>query len=232
MLVSIRSRCLPAVLIVAACLGKPVGAPAAEPAESPEQRRQEIERLIEQLASENPKPKNIEDSDRERVTVFPPGYSRDKQKKVYQAADDLRKFGIDAFPQLIDHFDDRRYSYSERAMNARSDSLFYQESVGAHCRKILEGILYIYESWGEPGSFGPTYFGYPELQSKTTAQRWWAKNKDKPLWRLQADILQWAIDLELRTKQDDKYNAAVRSKRAVEANRKKLDKLLATKKPM
>ena len=225
------SRLWTTVLILVTSLGALHRASAAEPVSSPEQQQQEIARLIEQLASENPKPKNVTDSDGERVTVFPPGYSRDRQNKVHRAADELRKFGIDAFPQIIDHFDDHRYSYSEEAMNARSE-LFYSRSVGSHCMSIVCAQLYMFETWGDPWTgFGPTWDGHPELRSKSTAQRWWAKNKGKPLWRLQTDMLEWAIDLELNTKHATEWNSRA-AMEAVKSNRTTLAELLATRKAL
>jgi hypothetical protein len=207
---------------------------AAEPAQPPEQRQKEIAQLIEQLASENPKPKQktYDRAHRGPTTVFAPTYSVEKQKNVFLAAKKLLEFGTDAFPQLIENFDDSRYSFAEPAPNGENNSEYVLYSVGSHCRDIVFSQVNKFNTWGEPmRGFGPASDTRPEFQTKESTQRWWAKNKDKPVWRLQADGLQWAIDIELKTKQKDDWKAA-RAAETLEANRKLLDKLLTTQKPL
>ncbi|MCY2987152.1 MAG: hypothetical protein NTY19_04690 [Planctomycetota bacterium] len=213
-------------MIVGGCL-LPVTTLSAESAKGNSKRAKKIETLIDKLASENDRPQAVRDKTGRRTTVFPSGWSEEKQDAVFRAADELVKMGVRAFPQLIEHFDDDRYSYSHEALNAApGDRVYYNENVGRHCRKIVREQLHKYEIWGEPLSgFGPTRWGPPGFDNNDAARRWWEQNKDKPLWRLQADALQWAIDVETEYR-EQKHDE--RGLDAIRADKELLRRLIET----
>lgn len=249
MMTGSTSRLWMAILIAAASLGALPRTSAAEPAQSPEQRQKEIAQLIEQLASENPAPTIGKDSQRRRIVVFAPEYALEKQKKVYKAARRLLELGTDAFSQLIEHFDDARYSYDFPSPTGWDDNDRIICTVGSHCHYLLTAQVSKYASWGAPGAgWGPTSLRSPEFATKENARQWWSKNKDEPLWRIQAERLQWAIDVEVSGEKDAERRAAEsgldanarenaewrveHAARAIEMNRKLLAEVLSSKKPL
>lgn len=212
-------------------------APAAEPAQTPNPRRQEIERLIEHLGSMYPKLRMIENPTDERLSEFVPEYVT-QQTRVRESAAKLREIGVEAFSQLIEHFGDRRFSYPGSIVNTRPEPeehplafSYCSISVGEHCREIVSERLCKFETWGGSREGPGPDRGHLDRWHQESAREWWEKNRHKPLWRLQADILQWAIDLDKTWQPKNEREAAV-MRRVMEANQKKLDRLLTTQKPL
>ena len=95
----------PGVILLIALSGTLSGAPPV-----PTDYDKKIDALIATLASPNEKPPIDEDD----VPIYPPGYDHKAQDRVLAARDALFSEGIRAFPRLIRHADDRRYSYTEQ----------------------------------------------------------------------------------------------------------------------
>ena len=203
---------------------------AADATEQKTPSAEEIEKLINQLASENSKPQNVKTKEG-LTTIFPPEYSWEKQAKVHRAAKQLAELGIAAFPELIDHLDDSRYSFSEDAQNARP-IFSYHQSVGEYCKRIISEQVSRFKSWGGDPMAPRSHtivLDFPSLRNKTVAIQWWEHGGEKSLWRLQADVLRWAIDVETKHYQEDKVEEA---RRAAVENTKRLNRILTAKKPL
>src|SRR5262245_35286381 len=99
---------------------------AGEKPKAPSER--EIKDLIARLVSPNPEPTLRGDGWR-----VPKGYDRDKQQKVLDAFEKLRKVGPIAFPLLIRGLEDERYCLTACDSGVASINL----SVGEVCRCIV-----------------------------------------------------------------------------------------------
>ncbi len=84
-------------------------------------QRQRIRVIVELLASKNAAPRMGSDG-------FPPSYDRNAQVVVYLASQQLLNEGSAAFDILIEHLNDKRYSYTQ----AEPDS-DYNRTVGDVC---------------------------------------------------------------------------------------------------
>ena len=95
----------------------------------------EIDLLIDQLASKNADP-NIPDNpglfDKNKFLEDTGEWDPSDQKPVSDAYYKLKAMGKDAFPFLLNHFDDQRYSHQ------RVSATFYPVSVGEACRHIID----------------------------------------------------------------------------------------------
>jgi hypothetical protein len=158
----------------------------------------EIKALIDQLASPNPKP--IINKRGAPSIDLPPGFDRKKQDKVHLARSKLVELGTLAFPSLIESDKDERYSLT--TSNGLS-GWFYNESVGRVCRTIIFDQLQPYGYWqavgGDPRG-NPHRPSYPGnfLKSQEAAKAWWEKNKEKSLYQMQLETLNWVIAEEAK----------------------------------
>jgi len=153
----------------------------------------EIKELIAQLVSPNPEPKLRGDGWRE-----PKGYDRDKQQKVIAAYEKLRKIGPKAFPFLIERFEDKRYCLTASDSGVASMNV----SVGHACRAIIDDQVQPYGFWprqsGDPRGKPLRPSKHWELISRKEARKWWEKNKEKTLYQLQLENLDWVIAEEAK----------------------------------
>jgi hypothetical protein len=139
----------------------------------------EIERLIDRLASKNPMPK------KGSKELSP------HEKRIWKSVDELHQFGVRAFPQLIAHFDDARFSFSEDSLSSKA---VHHHSVGYLCHEIVDSQVTKYVSWavGDPrGSPGYGRGIFP--RNKKDAEAWWQSNRNKELWELQVANLRFVI---------------------------------------
>ncbi len=178
-----------------------------------------IEKLIDRLS-----PKTV-----------PPGDANDPD--VFAASDELLKLGTKAFPKLIDHFDDRRFSFHEEGM---ADGRNYEEPVGSHCYRLVARQINKWQNWkmSDPRNC-PTYGHSMIFSGGKGAHDWWEKNKTKSLWELQADSIRWAIetdkDPEVVKRYGLSYTITERRKLATDAiaaNEARLKQLTDSKKPL
>jgi hypothetical protein len=173
-----------------------------------------ITAMVESLASPNKEPKLVE-GPRDlgvRHCQLPAKYDMAAQKQIHDAWDQLVQKGLDAFPSLIGHLDDKRYCTS-----AEFDDWWSNFTVGNICLQILTKNI---EPWGRfmKGARGPTdvrpsYADY-HLATTDAARRWYAAHKGTSLREIQVEALEWTIDQESkrirpRNKQDvDKQDLA------------------------
>jgi hypothetical protein len=96
-------------------------------------------------------------------------------------------------------------------------------SVGKVCQAIirfqLQPSVHHAEKRHEKGHYPPSYTGR-FLASQKAARRWWEEHKDKSLYQMQLEVLDWVIAEE--AKQTDNYTDAER--RELQTLRKKLVK--------
>jgi hypothetical protein len=189
-----------------------------------------IEELINQLATKNPAPANVKGANYHYR--YPDGWKYERQDVVVRAAEKLVAIGTEAFPQLIDHLGDNRYSYSDQAIAAEKER-YYRRTVGYYCNELLVRQVDHHFAWGGKFSdlgIGPTLHRHPPFLAKDTISEWWATNRKRPLWELQADAFRWAIDVETASIFADSDQAAA-SQEAIRKNREALDGLIRNKKP-
>ena len=99
--------------------------------------------LIEQLANQNPQPKA-----RGTRILRPEGYDREKDESASSARSKLYRIGPVAFPQLIEHWGDKRYHISaHNGLNGAAKIL----SVGGACRELVDSQLQPFGFWPAGG---------------------------------------------------------------------------------
>ncbi len=164
-------------------------------AQSPHgQRSERAAELVEALASANRPPKLVGEKDPRPPDPLPPDYRIEAQDRVYVAYSEILKAGVDAFPELIEHLDDKRYSATED-----DGACWVNWTVGDMCRFLIADQLEVYRDYvrddpqtGRIASYVSSLVG----TSKAEAQAWWSRNRTKKLYELQAAALGWAIDKE------------------------------------
>lgn len=194
-----------------------------------------IEELIEELASSND-PKLLIPSGISLKT--PPEWDHKAQARVSKAATSLVEKGPSAFPQLIAHARDKRFSFVNKSIN----DAMSKESVGKACERIIEVQVDVFEQIGIYPGLYPSYFwsvvlGDPDLNGEAEAslENWWKKRKDKSLVELQIESVEWAIQTELlgKWRNDKLHKDDLKGLRSILAeNRKTLRKLESTKQPI
>lgn len=178
----------------------------------------EIKALIEQLVSPNPKP--IVNKRGVPSIDLPPGFDRKKQERVHLARSKLVELGPLAFPVLVESEKDERYSLT--TCNDLS-GWYNNESVGHVCRTIILDQLQPYGYWQDVGDdprgkpHRPSYPGQ-FLNSQEAAKAWWEKHKEKTLYQMQLEALDWIIAEEAKRPRDFTDN----EKQALQKIRKKL----------
>lgn len=189
---------LPAVAATSLTVAFAADAPKGNSKKKAPPTEKEIKALIDQLASPNPKP--IVNKKRVPSIDLPPGFDPEKQDKVHLARSKLVELGPLAFPFLIERENDKHYSLTT------CDDLsgwFKNESVGYVCRTIIFGQIQPYGYWQEVGSdprgkpHRPSYPGH-FLKSRETEKAWWEKHKEKSLYQMQLEALDWVITEEAK----------------------------------
>jgi hypothetical protein len=164
----------------------------------------EIRTLIDRLVSPYPKPQD----------GLPPGFGQDKQKAVreavYETCTKLNALGKEAFPYLIERWEDKQYCLT--VSNAPFPGCHHNLTVGDVCQRLIYGQVQpsgcrqvygpslstsaIYQPPTAP-SLRPVY-PVVFLPSKEKARQWWEKNKGKRLQEIQLEVLDWIIAEEAK----------------------------------
>jgi len=172
---------------------------------SPPPSEKQLKELVERLASPNPKPITGDEDDSVAPDYrLPKGFDRAKQKRVREAIEELRELGTKAFPALIERWDDKRYCVTTFH---RLSEYSHNSTVGAICRKTIFDQLQPYSLWpltDEDPRGLPKRPRYPEkfLGSKKDAQQWWDKHKDKTIFQIQLEVIDWVIAEEAKRPRD------------------------------
>ncbi|MBS0264086.1 MAG: hypothetical protein JSS02_19275, partial [Planctomycetes bacterium] len=114
----------------------------------------EIRRLIDDLASKNSEPVQ-RGSSGDRRLAFPGDYDKHADEVVKSAGDKLISYGTAAFPMLIEHFQDERFSH---VIDTPAGEM--TAPVSRACRSIIECQLEVYEKAGSDDTYPwmPPYF--------------------------------------------------------------------------
>ena len=192
---SLRSNRAFTIGFIAVLLGLTISARLALAAEN------SAERLVERLVSTNPTPVvqgELAERDVNTVVSYPEGYELVKQKPVEKAYAAILQMREQAFPTLISHFDDRRYS-----MTCELAGAWYNYDVSQICRRILAEQLEPYHDFIAGGAEDHLHnLSYTAhfLNDKDEAIKWMQSRKREPLWKMQLEALEWLI------KEDQKYD--------------------------
>jgi hypothetical protein len=216
---------------------------AAEPAkEKPGEEKiykitdDEIKKLVEQLVSPNKAPDVVAFD-----PGYPKGYDHEAQKKIEAACSSLSKLGPQAFPFLIDHFDDKGYcitvdfnSYENRDVGFVCKWLFYDHLIPLGDKVAGDGYtspahvdIAIDEKIGPRGTRTqhPDYFELHKLRDLKELKKWAIERRDRSLREIQIDIIKWTIEEEKKDKK--KF-----SNDEIEFLQKQLSDLEKSKKPL
>ncbi|MCC7422735.1 MAG: hypothetical protein IT428_20840 [Planctomycetaceae bacterium] len=165
--------------------------------------KEKVDALVAQLVSPNKAPEIPSASAR-----YPAGYDRKAQEKVYETFFSLQKLGPPAFPYLIEHFGDKRYSFTDDAGSAARNW-----SVGAACYDVVRYQLQPDKTWRGLGKTPrPSYPGHIKLHDPKSAKHWWETHKGKSLRELQTEALEWIIaeETHMPEKYDDEETSSLR----------------------
>lgn len=245
-LIAARSMigCMFGVVLIAVIV--PLGMADEADAASDEKDTQ-IEALIEQLTSPNQQPPGDTSIDPRDLDPISTDYDKKAQKKVMAAWERLAAMGEKAFPSLIAHLGDGRYSYTY----VTGPGARYNQSVGDACAKILGNSINAYRPLARPLFTGktPEFFPYAvnvvnRYKTSADLKKWFAERRGKELWELQVEAARWAIENEkdrgLCKDDPPPLGAPLKSTRdiqkeldhAVKALKSLVKKLGATKKPV
>jgi hypothetical protein len=189
-------------LVVGLVLSQATPAPGGG---GPPPSAKEIKALIDELVSPNPAPDTakLQASEAKPDGGFPPGYDHKKQEQVHRARSKLLQLGPRAIPFLIERWRDDRYCMTVE------EAEYINQSVGAICRSIISLELQPYgcapKGHGDPRGkpWRPSYPGR-FLGAQESARRWWTKNKDRTLYEMQLEALDWVIAEEAKRPRDFK----------------------------
>lgn len=161
----------------------------AADASPPTPDEQRIRVLVELLASKNTV------SGRDLFGGFPQGYDRNAQVVVYLAIQQLLAEGSTAFDTLIEHFDDKRYSYTYAAPDGE-----YNSTAGEACGSIMVRCIKCYRD--EVHFITEEQFRIePDFGNGKLAD-WWKRNRHHPLWEIQVVGIDRAIALMETVRRD------------------------------
>jgi hypothetical protein len=159
---------------------------AANPTPTPDQQR--IRVLVELLASKN----TVSGRSLDR---FPQNFDRNAQVIVYLAIQQLLAEGSTGFDTLIEHFNDKRYSYTYAAPDAE-----YNCTVGEACAGIMVRCIKCYNLEIHLIT-EEQYRLAPDFNDENPAV-WWKRNRHRPLWEIQIDAIDRAIALMETVRRD------------------------------
>jgi hypothetical protein len=171
--------------------------------EEASQKNKLPEDLVNALASRNKEPALTPPDARdpfEQNIAFPIDYDNSFQEDVLNSWKELSSLGSDAFPALISHLGDERYSYTRQT----SDGFYYNSTVGSACTRILKAHINAYQRLARPYFSGgkPAYFP-PAAMAGNDLRKWFDDRKGKELWELQLEATKWAIECERKRGLED-----------------------------
>jgi hypothetical protein len=143
----------------------------------------EIERLIESLASANPPPEFPNNPFNVRLS---PDYDFEKQRVVSNACTKLEDLGAIAFPYLLQHLDDSRFSCT------RSGAVYFNLTVAETCSGLIKNQVDFVCGPRLPMSKSDAC-DFFKFRWNDDLIAWWNQNHDRTLLEMQIDCLQFKI---------------------------------------
>jgi hypothetical protein len=167
-------------------------------------RENEIKDLITILASPNDEP--VCDESTDDSPVYPAKYDHAAQERVVAARDALLAKGLEAFPELIGHVDDRRYSYNEQ----REKTFCINLDVGYVCYRLIAVQVQAYQPLVKP-KLPPSPIRFWVPRDKQKLRKWWQLHKHQSLREIQLDAAKWAYAYQSKAdfRDDDEKAAAL-----------------------
>jgi len=152
------------------------GVEAADSVPTAEQQR--IRVLVEALASKNIAPGS---------DPLPKNYDKNAQVVVYLAIQQLLAEGSAGFDILIAHFNDKRYSYTDKCPDDN-----YDRTVGDVCHMIVCRCAECYDC--EIHLITRDQFNlYLDYDTRRNLSDWWKNNRTRPLWSIQVEAIDRAV---------------------------------------
>ena len=161
--------------------------------------------MIHQLVSRNAPPISRAPLPQE----FPPEFDQKENERVIAVRDAILAKGLTAFPILIEHLDDTRYSYSTDNVNWK---------VWQVCLSLISTQVQVYECADRTQNFvPPRYLPYSGVKdnddslkrTKRVMKEWWAQRERQSLHDIQAEAVAWAINHERQRGFRDKDEEAI-----------------------
>jgi len=187
----------------------------------------DAKKVVKSLASKNSAPKLTGDED-ERKPIFDERYDWGEQERIQEAIQLLVEHAAEAWPELVNHLDDKRYAITYRVLDSA-----YNFSIGEICEQIisdnisqayyihlLDDAIYNQQVYAVMSS--------PSVVKQGKLREWCEKRKNKKLYELQIEMCRWAITRipELTDAPESKRQAAI------SAVKNQINTLETTKKPV
>ena len=160
-----------------------------------------VDGLINRLASANAPIEGISDWSfdlRNFLDNNPGSWDPDAQKPVSDAYYELKSMGKEAFPYLIKHFDDDRYSH------VKSSSVYYSVTVGDACQDLIDqqvGMGGVGYKWRDaPKGSDLEIFDFENYVKSNYGSyaAWWRNNRTRTLPEMSIAYCNWRISQEER----------------------------------
>lgn len=172
---------------------------------------------VDRLASKHPKPA--------------PGARAPYEQEVWDAVDALHELEASAFPVLIAHFNDARYSFTQDSLSGDDDQSTRRETVGFLCRQIVQRQVQKRVVWSGDPRGTPGYSECVVPDDVQDALTWWNKHRDQALWQLQIANILYVIDLNADLARSDPRQRDL-CEENIRANKALIDQLTASRTPL
>lgn len=177
-------------------------------------------KLIEELVSPNMPP--VTQNRAGGNVRFPAGYDVAAQRRIDEVRQTLQDRFEESLPFLIAALDDERYCLT---ISWADGDGFYNESVGAVCRNIIESQLEVYRD--KIVFSGPRH--WHKYDYKQISREWWQARRERKLFELQIEAVEWAIQQFEKSDDSDPRFDRVKQRSDLRSLR---DKIAKTQKPV
>jgi hypothetical protein len=191
----------------------------ADDLESRPAKELNVAKLVEELVSPNKPP--VTQNQSMSSVKFPAGYDVAAQRRINDIRQTLYDNVEDSLPFLINALDDERYCLT---INWAEGDGFYNESVGAICRNIIASQLEVYRDTFRFSDSGH----YHKYDYKPISREWWQARRDRKLYELQIEAVEWAIQ---QLEKDDDSDSRFDKKTQLSDLRKLRDSIAKERKP-
>jgi len=152
----------------------------------------DVEQLIAALVSPNKEPECEESTD--DLPRYPIDYDHAGQERVIKARDTLLSRGKNAFPKVMKHIEDTRYSFNEEI----EPHFCINFDVGHVCYRIFLVQLEVYDPlmiYQNPTD--PNRFWVP--REPRNLEKWWKERENLSLREIQLEGAKWAYARQKQT---------------------------------
>lgn len=181
---------------------------------------------VEAIASRNRPPELVVGHRNEPMKpVFPADYDWAEYYRVDKAVYSLARHAEEAWPELIAHLGDDRYSISYRGIEGGNNY-----SVGDVCERIItDAISEAYFRHAPEGKLAWMYLHRPDVPRGKDLRPWCEARRAKKLYELQVEMCDWAVNVLPAFDGDPEFGTEDKTK-AINAIKAEKTSLLATRK--